>query len=409
MRTLVLALVVVLACAARSTAQVEPAVHLVWHGEGGASETWAGRVARRLEGEGLHVEEGDAWALARGADRSAAYAALFRVEHGLATARQAVRDFDDAAALVALAEARDDASRALSLPGAVPWAAEVELAIGRVAAQTGQTTLARASFARAFGLTPTRALGAAEATPEVVALAAEVMRDVRAAPAGRFDVSVVWGERAFVYLDDQLLGTAPRRVETRAGAHVLRIEADGAEPYVAWIDVLPGSRPPLAVALSPTATVAALASVRAALAEGDSAVLPARIAALDAALGEPVVVWIVEGRTLPFERALATACDRDVCHVASRLDTASRASPTPALEAGPESPRALREAHAWLAEELPAEPPPPPPTDPWSEGWPWAIVGVGGALVLGGIVAGVVVATQPPPEHQLEIIPTFTP
>lgn len=398
-----------LAWCAPAHAQVEPTLHLVWHAEGGASEIWAGRVERRLADEGLVVATDDAWSRTRGGDQTEAHAALVRVEAALAAAREAMRAFDEAGALSVLAGARADATRSLALPGAVAWAAELELAMGRVAAQAGQTELARASFARAFGLAPTRALGAAEAAPDVVALADAVMREVRAQPASRFDVEVAWSDRALVFLDDQSLGAAPRRVETRAGTHVLRVEAEGAEPYVAWIDVLPGSRPPLSVTLSPTALGAALQSAREAFDDGAIVAIPARIRAIDRALGESVVLWIVEGGGGPFDRALVTACDRERCHVPSRLETSSRESPTAALETGALGARDRSAALAWRDEALPTEPVVPPPTDPWSEAWPWALVGTGAALVLGGIIAGIVVATEPPPEHRLQVDPMFTP
>ncbi len=392
-------------------AQEGPAIHVVWHAEGGPSEIWARRVERRLTDEGLDARTDDAWARVRVADQTGAHAALVRVESALGAARLAMRDFDEGAALARLAAARTDATRSLSLSGAVAWAAEVELAIGRVAAQAGQIDLARASFARAFDLVPTRALGAAEAAPDVVALADEVMRSVRAQPAGRFDVSVV-SEResgALLFLDDQPLGSAPRRVETRAGAHVLRVEAEGAEPYVAWIDVLPGTRPPLAITLSPTALAASVRAAHEAFVEGNIDALPARIRAIDAALGEPVVVWLVESGTGPFDRALVTPCDRERCHVSSRLETGSRESPSAALEAATLAPRSRREALTWRDEALPVDPIAPPATDAWSEAWPWALVGTGAALVLGGVVAGALVATQPGPEHHLQVDPTFTP
>lgn len=398
-----------LAWCAPARAQDEPALHLVFHAEGGASELWARRVERRLTSEGLETRIDDAWARERDADQTQAHGALVRVEAALAAARDAMREFDEARALTLLAAARTDATRALALAGSTAWAAEVELAIGRIAAQGGALDLARASFARGFGLAPTRALGAAEAAPDVVTLADTVMRDVRAAPSARFDVDVSGGEGAIVFLDDQPIGRAPRRIETRAGAHVLRVEAEGAEPYAAWIDVLPGSRPPLTVTLSPTALVGALAAVHIAFALGDIDAIPAQVRAIDAALGEPTVVWLVEGGSGPFERALATPCDRTHCHAPSRLETGSRESPSAALEAEGLAPRRRHDAIAWRDEALPIETALPPPTDPWSEAWPWALVGTGAAIVLGAVITGVVLATQPPPDHRLVVDPMFTP
>lgn len=409
MRTLLLTAVVALALSGQAHAQDEAALHVVLHAQGGASELWARRVERRLTSEGLETRSDDAWALERGADQREAYAALARVEAALAAAREAMRGFDEARALTLLAGARTDATRAFSLAGSTAWAAEVELAIGRIAAQGGAEDLARASFTRGFGLVPTRALGAAEAAPDVVALADQVLRDVRAEPAARFDVEVSGAEGALVFLDDQPLGRAPGHVQTRAGAHVLRVEAEGAEPYAAWIDVLPGTRPALAVTLSPTPLVGALRAARASFAGGDIDAVPAQVRAIDAALGAPTIVWLVEGGSGPFERALATPCDRTHCHAPSRLEPGSVESPSAALDDETTGPRRRHEAIAWLDEALPLEVALPPPVDPWSEGWPWALVGTGAALVIGGVIAGVVVATQPPPQHQLVVDPTFTP
>ena len=394
---------------ASARAQEESTTHLVWHAEGGPSEIWARRVERRLVDEGLDVRTDDAWSRDRGADQTQAHAALVRVESALAGARTALREFDERGALTILAGARADATRSLALAGTVVWAAEVELAIGRVAAQSGQLTLARASFERAFGLVPTRALGAAEAAPDVVALADEVRARVRGAPASRFDVAVEWDEPAIVFLDDQPIGRAPRRLETRAGSHVLRVEADGAEPYVAWIDVLPGTRPPLSITLSPTALAGAVLAAREAVAMGNTAALPMHIRAIDAATGEPTVIWVVEGGSGPFDRAIVTPCDREQCHTPSRLETGSLASPMAAL-ASPSSTRSARSAAiAWRDEALPIEPVLPPPDDPWSEAWPWALIGTGGAIVIGGVIAIVIVATQPPPSHSLQVDPMFNP
>ncbi len=391
-------------------AQAEGALNLVWASEGGASELWARRVSRRLEDEGLDVRTDDAWAAETPADRREAYEALVRTEQALAAAREAMQSLDEARASALLARAERDVSRALSLPGSVTWVAEVELAIGRLAAQAGERSLARASFERAFVLAPSRSFGAAEAPPDVVAMAAEVQRSVRARPTGRFEISVSWPGRALVHLDDQLVGAAPRALETRSGAHVLRVEAEGAESYVARIDVLPGSRPPMSVTLSPTPTVAAIERGRAALASGDEAALRGAIGALSSHLGVRVLAWIVEGGSGPFERALVTPCDAEHCRGPMRLETDTRQSLVAALEADPVQARARRAALAWRDEILSAEvAPPPPPPDAWAQGWPWALVGTGAALVVGAAIAGIVVAAQPPPDHVLSVEPSWPP
>lgn len=393
-----------LAWSVSAAAQDEPAVHLVWHAAGGPSELWARRVERRIADEDLTTHTDDAWARARGADLSEAYAALVRVDSALAAARDAMRAFDEHRALRALAAAREDATIALALPGAVAWAAEVELAIGRDAAHAGLTALARASFARAFAIAPQRALGSAEAAPDVVALAHDVMTEMRAQPAGRFDLTVDV-DHATVLLDDQRLGSAPLRIETRAGTHVLRVEADGSEPYVAWIDVLAGTRPPMTISLAPTRLLGALAAAHRAMDADAIDELPSHLAVIEAAVGESVVVWYVEASMGPLDRALATPCDARACRAPSRLETGTLSSPLAALDASPLDAHARRAAMLWRDEPLPIEAP-SPPYDPWREAWPWALIGTGAALVLGGVITGVVIATEPPPQHILSIEPT---
>jgi hypothetical protein len=389
--------------AARAQDDAASALHVVWSAEGGASELWARRVERRLVDEGLEVRtEPEAWAREAGAHDTDARAVIVRVEAALAAARAAMRELDEAGALRTLARARTDVETALALPGTTAWVAELELAIGRVAAQAGEVGLARDAFARGFVLAPGRALGAAEAPPEVVALADEEMRRVRARPVGRFDVLVDW-EGARVFLDEEDLGVAPRRVEARVGTHVLRVVAPGAASYARTIDVLAGSRAPMAIALSPTHLVAAARRAHALATTDALDTLPRAVAAMRAAWGRPVIVWRVQAGTGPFERAIAIACDDVTCHAPARLSTGSRQAPLAALAEGPLVPASERAAIAWMDEALPIEAP-PPPSDPWTDGWPWAIVGgVGGALVLGAVITGVVLGTSPQHQRVFEV------
>lgn len=385
-------------------------VHVVWASEGGPSERWAGLVAGRLEDEGVDVRLADDWARELPVDRRAAHDALARTERALADAREAMQTLDEARASALLASAHREVTNALALPGTVAWAAEVELALGRLAAQAGEPALARASFERAFLLAPARALGAAEAPPDVVAMAEDVMRSVRARPTGRFEIDVAWRGRALVYVDDQLVGAAPRTIEARVGTHVLRVEAEGARSYVARIDVLAGARPPMAITLSPTPAVSAIEAGRAAFARGDERAMHAALASLSEALGEPVVAWLVEGGGGPYDRAIVTPCDAERCTGPMRLETDTRESPLPALEAAPVLPRARARALAWRDEVIAADvETPTPPSDPWAEGWPWALVGTGAAIVVGAAIAGIVVAAQPPADHVLSVEPSWPP
>lgn len=388
-----------------AAAQDDRTLHVVWPAAGGASELWARRVERRLEDDGLDATgETDAWARdAAGTRETDALAAIASVELAIRDARAAMRELDERRALSLLAAAEERASRALVLDGSVAWYAEVELAIAVTAAQAGLGELARAAFARAASLAPARVLGAADAPPDVVVLAEETARTLRAAPLGRFEITSET-PRARLYLDDQLVGALPRRVEARAGLHVLRVEADGAVPYATRVDVLPGTRAPLSVALAPTPAVAAAGAAYRASGRRDLAALPALAARLGEELARPIVVWIVEAGDGPFERATAIACDAETCREPARLSTGSRESPTTALGAGPWSAGADRASLAWRDEALPLEPIVPPPPDVWAEGWPWGLVGVGAALVIGGVVTGIVLATEPAPDRPLVFV-----
>jgi hypothetical protein len=389
---------------ASADAQDGETLHVVWPRGGGASELWARRVERRLQDDGLDATgDADRWARSVAASSSEARAAIAAVEIAIREARTAMRELDERRALSLLAEAEERASRALVIGGSVAWYAEVELAIGTTAAQAGLDTLARGAFVRALSVAPTRVLGAADAPPDVVVLAEETARSLRAAPLGRFEVTSETS-RALVYLDDQLLGPLPRRVEARAGQHVLRVEADGAVPYATRIDVLPGTRAPLALTLAPTPVVATAVAAHRALEARDLDVLPALASELREELGRPVVIWIVEAGTGPFERATAIACDADACREPARLSTGSRESPAVVLGGGAWSRRVDRAALAWRDEPLPLEPVVPPAPDVWSEPWPWGVIGGGAAIVIGGVIAGIVLATEPPPDRPLVLV-----
>jgi hypothetical protein len=203
-----------------------------------------------------------------------------------------------------------------------------------------------------------------------------------------------------VFLDDQPLGAAPRRIEARAGAHVLRVEAEGREPYVARIDLLPGVRPSVSIALAPTRVVGALAALDRHVARGDLDAVGVEVASLDASLGRSVVAWYVEAGEGPLDRALATPCDRSGCRAPARLEPGTLTSPRGALDGGMLDAHAQRVAIAWRDEPLPIETP-PPPSDAWSEAWPWVLVGTGAVLVIGGLITGIVLATEPPPQQHL--------
>jgi hypothetical protein len=388
----------------RTAAQETPrTLHVVWPASGGASELWARRVERRLEDDGLDATgEIDAWARAAETHELEARAAIARVERAIRDARAAMRELDERSALSLLAAAEERAGRALVLGGSVAWFAEIELAVATTAAQAGLGDLARAAFARALSLAPTRVLGAADAPPDVVQLAEDTARALRAAPLGRFEVTSET-PRARLYLDDQLVGLLPLRVEARAGLHVLRVEAEGALPYATRVDVLPGARAPLTLALAPTRAVADAGAAYRASGHHDLDAIPPLVARLGEELDRPIVVWIVEAGLGPIERATAIACDASSCRAPSRLSTGSRESPATALDAASWTPTTERAALTWRDEPLPLEVV-VPEVDVWSEAWPWGLVGGGAALVIGGVITGIVLATEPPPDRPLVFV-----
>lgn len=63
-----------------------------------------------------------------------------------------------------------------------------------------------------------------------------------------------------------------------------------------------------------------------------------------------------------------------------------------------------------VAEPPPAPliPPPPPPKPVYKKGWFWAVIGVGAAVVIGGVVTGVVLGTRPQPMPDPPLDPSVT-
>ena len=82
----------------------------------------------------------------------------------------------------------------------------------------------------------------------------------------------------------------------------------------------------------------------------------------------------------------------------------SRESPAAILDGAAWSHAADRASLAWRDEALPLEPIAPPAPDVWSEAWPWGLIGGGAALVIAGVVTGIVLATEPAPDRPLVFV-----
>jgi len=320
---------------------------------------------------------------------------LRQVEELLATARKRAADLDESGALRSLAEAQRLAWDALSVPGAAAFCAEVELQLAVTAAQAGRWELAADSLARAARLDGPRRLLAAEASPEVVALADRVFRDAAAGAEGEMPIFVD-AERARIFVDDVDRGLAPQRIRMRVGTHALRIEAAGRLPYHARIEVAQGLRPTQRFVLAPDPRALAKARVRAAL-SADATTLEKEIASLLSAAPEiGTVAWIESDARS--KRRLIQRCDASGCTEPVRVErdrALSRRTDRLTSET-------LRAARAWLRDDVRIAQSSVRQDDaPW---WSrWYVWTVASAIVIGASAA-VVVAHEPAPTRSLRVV-----
>ncbi|NCQ60760.1 MAG: PEGA domain-containing protein [Myxococcales bacterium] len=296
-------------------------------------------------------------------------------------------------ALARLSQAERLVREHADVPGACRWLAEVRTRIGVVALAASLDDLGRSALTDAATLDPSRALGSAEAPPAVVGEARRLALDVAARPTGRFQV-LADGPFATVYLDDQLLGSAPAAVVAPVGRHVLRVESRGFLPWGRVIDVFEGVTSDLRVRLSPGPELRARRRLVDAARGAQVELLPAALADLPES-AEPSQVWRLEVGAGPQSRALLTRCSRQGCSAPTLL---SEGHPAYEPEYDSFSAGALAQARAWLA----APPPPPPPPVPlYRRAGLW--IGVGGALVAASIAAALL--TRPAPRQTLVVEP----
>jgi hypothetical protein len=320
---------------------------------------------------------------------------LRQVEELLATARKSAAELDESGALRSLAQAQRLAWDALSVPGAAAFCAEVELQLAVTAAQAGRWELAADSLARAARLDGPRRLLAAEASPEVVALADRVFRDAAAGAEGEVPIGVD-AERARIFVDDVDRGVAPQRVRMRVGTHALRIEAAGRLPYHARIEVAQGVRPPQRFVLAPDPRVLAKARLRASL-TADAATLEQNAAALLSAAPElRAVVWLESDARST--RRLVQRCDVNGCGEPARVER-DQAQPTPATRLTAET---LFAARAWLHDDARIAQASARKDDAsWWQRW---YVWTAAAAIVIGASAVAVVAHEPAPSRSLRVV-----
>jgi hypothetical protein len=360
----------------------------------GRAELWARRVERALEREGAWVvTEDETWAYEPSGFARANLAEVQAIELLLFLSRTRASELDEQGALAALIEAERRGESVVALAGGAAWYAEVEVQIAIAAFQLGERSLARAALERAASIDPSRSIRLAEAPPELVALADRAVLSARTASVSRFEVRlqhVVPDARVFV--DDAAAGSAPARIQVGAGLHALRVEAPGYRPWASLVRVLPGSREPVEVVLSPQPAVAVARELRAAVTSASLDRIPMLLAALSehgVVLEQLVLVAVGEG---PFDRALVIGCDPRRCRVAQRLEGDEPAR-RDALVQDHEAP--IGTALAWLEEGPDLITEPPPSISIWEEGWPfWVIGGVVVAGIAAGVTAGVLVDEQ---------------
>lgn len=322
----------------------------------------------------------------------------------MAAAKSCMAKLEESDALRHLARAEVALVRALALPGAPVFYAELQLQIGMTAAQLGASDLASAAFTRAARIDPTRRLLAGEAAPDVVALAARAFERASSAPEGEVRI-VANVPDARVYLDDVERGTAPIVVRARTGLHVLRIEAEGRAVYAGLFEVAEGRRPEQHFALFASARSDALAQVGARARAGDAAALQRSVAQLLHVAPELAgVIWLERDARHP--RALRFVCDRVHCRAPERLGSNDlRARPgerSAASESAALTQRALRDARAWLESGDPFVRPieARTPAALWQRWYFWSVLG---AAVVGGAAVAIGVAAQPTPERTLRV------
>lgn len=327
---------------------------------------------------------------------------LSEVDALLSQARASLAELDERGALLCLARACRLAEQALAVPGAVSFYAEAQLQLGIAAAQAGLPALAEQALSRAALLAPRRKLLAGEASPEVVARAAQLWSDAGNAPIGEVPIEVD-AERARVFLDDVEVGVAPVLVRASEGEHVLRVEAPGRVAYGARFFLPQGRRPAQRVVLAPDPLASALAtlqhSTRAGLTDGALEALTHGSQALLAQAPSLSRVLIVFGAG---PRALMLSCGRGGCEQPRRLEHGRWVAPPP-WQPNAASAAGVAEARAWLEPAAGPRSLAVSSVDAVDEGPRWYLWG-GLAVLAVGAAALVTALAMPEPEQKLRVV-----
>lgn len=364
----------------------------------GRAELWARRVTRALEREGAPVSAPSVIDWDREGLDERALVELEEIEAALAVARRAQVALEETEAMRALAAASHRARELLHVPGAASWLAEVEVVTAIVAAQRGEASLAEASLRRALALAPDRALQEGEAAPELVARSVALMREeVRRA---RLEVRVEGSAaephaQSQVFVDDRPIGPLPRVLDLPAGLHVIRVEARGHRAYARLVDLAPGSRAPMIVALAPSAASRDADALEHAIETGHADEVAHTLARIVEHGGVPRDVWLLYVGTGALDRAVVVRCGPGACGAPRRIDDTAvlRLEPREPVHAALHDAELAR-ARVWIDEPPLAAPAEPSVIEQW---WLWA--GVGAVVV--GVGVGVGLALSPSGEAPL--------
>lgn len=170
----------------------------------------------------------------------------------IAAAWEHLGQLEQGEAITRLARARQQAEANADLPGIASWIAELEAMTAVTAAQIPGPSWAQLtdqSLERMASLDGDRVLRPAEAPPQLVARADAARQRVRAAPQAFFEISTNAPD-ALLFVDDELVGALPRRVELGAGRHLLRVTAPEHTSFGQVVDFDSGERADMNVRLS---------------------------------------------------------------------------------------------------------------------------------------------------------------
>ncbi len=371
----------------------------------GRAELWARRVAHALEREGARVVTPDVEQWDGDGFDEGRLALLERLASALEAARRAQAALDEGEALRSLSAASELAREALDVPSATAWLAEIEVATAIIASERGDAELAEASLRRALSLAPDRALGEGEASPALVARSRAIRREEvrRARVEVRLAPTATPSPAARIFVDDRELGSLPREVEVSAGAHVLRVEAEGRRPYARLVTFAPGVRAPWSVALAPSRATVLAQALEEAIRGGSLEAVAALLARIEAEGGAARTLWLVSVGTGALDRALVVRCEAGGCARADRLEGSEAIQLHPdAPLARAEGPRIRATERAWIDEVpgLAPEPSSAPILDAW---WLWA--GIGVAVVGAAVGVGLAATSSEQPALVLRVDP----